>query len=312
LSFAGQSLISAADALKGAAAAMNPFAALPRTLPPWLLGGAAATGAYFWSTRGAGGPSNMPELEQLNRAMQELEDSTKHVSAVQGELAKATDPEVIKRLNAELRQAQERQAAAKEQVAKTGAEANIPPLGPPAPDFHELPPTQAEYERALQWEKEEREAERRRAEIQRRTRGRQDTTLPPPSQIPLPRERPSFAPPVPPVAPLDLPPSLTLPSTTELEKSSRPTDLINLTSVDEASARFEAAFGTGSANITSAADSLSAAGAAAASIIASGASAAGSAYGAAAAAQISAAAANVHINVTQSGGRPDPGAQKTD
>jgi hypothetical protein len=84
------------------------------------------------------------------------------------------------------------------------------------------------------------------------------------------------------------------------------------TKVSEAATTLQTGLSTGAGQIQAAASSLAEGGSQAASIIASGALAAGAAYGAAAAAAISAAAANVHINVSQSGGKPDAGAQKTE
>ncbi len=84
------------------------------------------------------------------------------------------------------------------------------------------------------------------------------------------------------------------------------------TKVSEAATTLQTGLSTGAGQIQAAASSLAEGGSQAASIIASGAIAAGAAYGAAAAAAISAAAANVHINVSQSGGKPDAGAQKTE
>jgi hypothetical protein len=84
------------------------------------------------------------------------------------------------------------------------------------------------------------------------------------------------------------------------------------TKVSEAATTLQTGLSMGAGQIQAAASSLAEGGSQAASIIASGALAAGAAYGAAAAAAISAAAANVHINVSQSGGKPDAGAQKTE
>lgn len=293
LSAAGVSLLAAGNSLQNAASG---FALIGPAIRSALTTGALAAAFLAASTRPAGGPSNLPDLDNLAKANNDYAQSLHDLQAKQEELSTATDPEVIKRLNAEIETAQQRFDKANRVFKDAETAAKLPPLPKEAPPL--LPTLTVKELNELQ--------ELRRLQQRTQGLGEGETTKPPPPVINLDEIR---------VETEKLSnlfgtgsPFATSIGTLSTTAGTFTSSLGTLPTFAET---FASTFSTGTSNVQAAAGTLTSAGQTAADIITSGAGSAGAAYGDAAVARIQSAVASISVNVnTPAGTKVDTGDSK--